>query len=271
MRLQLVVLGSGQDGGSPQLGSQGASTARTASSVAVVSDRMRLLFDASPDLRTQSTVLWDGRSGPVFDAVFITHLHMGHYAGLVHFGREAADTHRIPLHASPSVIDALEANEPWASLFRNGNLLPEPMESPVRFERVEVRRLPVPHRPDISDASAFSVSVDGKPWALYLPDIDGWDLWDQAHVVVAAHDLCVVDATFGAEDEVPGRDLATIPHPLVADTIERFGDLASSTTIVLSHINHSNAINDPTSDLAALARSAGFVVAEDGMTFGWEA
>lgn len=270
MRLQLVVLGSGQDGGSPQLGSHGASTVRTASSVAVVSDEVRLLFDASPDLRTQSALLWDGGAGPLFDGVFVTHLHMGHYAGLVHFGKEAANTDGIPLHASPSVIDALADNEPWASLFRNGNLRPEPMDDTVSFGRVAVSRIPVPHRAEMSDASAFSVSVDGAPWALYLPDIDAWGLWDEARATIGAHDVCIVDATFGADDELPGRDLAAIPHPFVAETLERFGDVASSSTIVLSHINHSNALNDPTSPLTTRVRSAGFVVAEDGMTFDWQ-
>ena len=120
-------------------------------------------------------------------------------------------------------------------------------------------------------SDAFSVSVDGAPWALYLPDIDAWDLWGDADSVIRDHELCIIDATFGGDDELPGRDLASIPHPLVTDTSERFGAAVREATIVLSHINHSNALNDPSSPLTRSVREAGFLVAEDGMRFDWQA
>ena len=57
------------------------------------------------------------------------------------------------------------------------------------------------------------------------------------------------------------------PHPFVVDTVRRFADIADMTTIVLTHINHSNAINDPTSTIATTAAGAGFSIASDGMIF----
>jgi len=271
MALRLVVLGSGQDGGSPQLGNtEGAGPPRTASSVAVVSDGTVVLLDASPDIRTQFATIapWLGAREPrrPFDAVCVTHAHMGHYAGLLHLGREAAATTRIPLVAPSSVLSFLESNEPWRSLLTEGHLVALPIGAePVGIGDVSISAIPVPHRAEFSAAVAYSIGVGGRPWALYLPDIDAWDRWEQAERTVAAHRVCLLDATFGSTDEVPGRDIAAIPHPLVPDTIERFGHLTRGRRIILTHINHTNTLADPSSNLAMAARSAGFEVATDGM------
>ena len=267
MPFQLVVLGSGQDGGTPQLGQSVTSVSRTASSIAVIGEDRCLLFDVSPDVRLQTAALsWSSTAiRRPFDAIFITHAHMGHYAGLVHFGRESIDADRIPVHASASVLGFLTSNEPWSSLFHNGNLVAEPMVDAVAFGRLTVARIPVPHRSEFSDASAFSILVDDDPWALYLPDIDSWDEWPQAEDVIGRHSVAVVDATFGEPDELPGRDLTEIPHPLVRHTVDRFGHLTEDSTVVLSHINHSNALNDDASDLRRQVLDAGFLVASDGL------
>ena len=237
-----------------------------------MTDDVRLLFDASPDLRNQFQLLPTlDRSRLLFDAVFITHCHMGHYTGLVHFGKEAANTNLVPLYGSPAVVEFLETNEPWASLLRGGHLVFHPMEDVVHFGRLSVSRIPVPHRAELSDTSAFSIAVDARPWLLYLPDIDAWDAWPEAKQVLAAHDLCLIDATFGSHDELPGRDMSSIPHPFVEDTIARFGRLTAQTMMLLGHINHSNPLNDRASGLFRRAVAAGFVVSEDGMTISRQA
>lgn len=256
----VTVLGSGQDGGVPQLlaGHRNDTLARDlaiphrlASSALVETEGTRLLLDASPDLRHQL-------DGPV-DAVVLTHGHMGHYAGLVHFGKEAAATRRLPLVGSPRMLAFLDANEPWAALFRDGHLRPVPVEpgASTVVGNVEVGLVPVPHRAEFTDTVAISVAG-----ALYLPDLDAWDAWPGHHAVVASHDLALLDASFWSSDEVPGRDLADIPHPLVPDTIERFADL--SDRVVLTHLNHTNPLCDPASPESAQVRDRGFRVARDG-------
>jgi len=273
MELRLILLGSGQDGGSPQMGSPSAGTKRTASSVALVSDLWPpVLFDASPDLRGQYVDhVADHQmlaGGDPFGAVFITHGHMGHYAGLLQFGKEAANTSETPLYGDATVLDFLGANEPWASLFANGNLTQRLIPADgVDFGRIAVKAIAVPHRADFTATNAYSICVDGSPWALYVPDIDAWDLWSEATDVVASHDLSLVDATFGSMDELPGRSIADIPHPLVGDTLTRFSEVAHKTQMVLIHINHSNALNDSHSDLTAFALSTGFTIGADGMVF----
>ena len=277
MELHLILLGSGQDGGTPQLGSASQGAERSASSVALVTGTSPpILFDASPDIRHQHARLRSEREPDPgkepFSRVFITHGHMGHYAGLVHFGKEAASTSGIPLHADDTVLAFLAANEPWASLFTNGNLVAQAIpDGGVDLGRVIVRAIRVPHRSDFTATSAFSVWVDDTPWALYLPDIDSWDQWADAEEVLASHALCLIDATFGSMDEIPGRSIHEIPHPLVGDTLTRFAHLTNHTEIVLTHINHSNALNDRQSDLTALALSLGFTIGADGMTFSYRA
>jgi pyrroloquinoline quinone biosynthesis protein B len=269
MDVRLIVLGSGQDGGAPQFGApRGRGPTRTASSVAVVADGSILLLDASPDLRAQYETLGTalGDASPAIGAVGITHGHMGHYAGLVHFGKEAADTVGIPLIATSSVLAFLGGNEPWATLLAAGNLEGVPIDdAPVQLGPLSIEGIPVPHRADFTTTIAFSIGIDGHPSVLYLPDIDSWTAWPEAEETIAAHPIAFVDATFGDPAELPGRDLSAIPHPLVTDTIERFRHLTDETAIVLTHLNHSNGLADPDSPLAASAIAAGFIVAHDGL------
>lgn len=272
MDISLVVLGSGQDGGAPQFGSHHAAAGpRTASSIAVIIDRARvLLFDATPDLRHQYRVLEnlldprDARA-PV-DAVFVTHAHMGHYGGLMHFGKEATATHMTPLHAPASVLEFLDENEPWATLLRSEHLVGRSTDdSDVSYGPITVQAVPVPHRADFSTTVAYSIHVEGLPWVLYLPDIDGWDRWPEAVDVIGAHPISLLDATFGDAGEVPGRSIDEVPHPIVTDTIERFADLGAERRIVLTHLNHTNELGAIGSPIRTEAESAGFDVAFDGM------
>jgi pyrroloquinoline quinone biosynthesis protein B len=269
MTHSLIVLGSGQDGGTPQVGSQNTRAAeRTASSIAIVSDEHDpVLFDATPDIRRQYRRLCDHtRATPDFDGVFITHGHMGHYVGLVHFGKEAGAAHHLPLFALESVLSFLDANEPWATLLRDDHLEPVPMdEAAASIGRLTVRAIPVPHRAEFTDTAAYSVSVDDRPWVLYLPDIDGWDQWPDAEAVIAEHPVSLLDATFSDVEELPGRDISEIKHPLVPDTIERFAHLSAERSIILTHINHSNPLGEPDAEVTRLAHDKGFVVAYDGM------
>ncbi len=274
MQASILLLGSGQDGGSPQMAKRrGVGLDRTASSAAVVSAAGSVvLLDASPDIRAQSRRLlsWygypPGRSRFV-DAVVISHAHMGHYAGLLHFGKEVANTSGIPLIATPSVLRFLNANQPWEALTENGNLLPTPFDGVVRIdETLSLVPIVVPHRAEYTDTVAISVLRDGEPWFLYLPDIDGWEEWPEADEVIASHDLCLLDATFATSEEVSHRDISVIKHPLVLDTISRFEYLTTSTNIILGHMNHTNPLADPTSDIARFATEAGFTIASDGLS-----
>jgi len=269
MMASAVILGSGQDGGSPQVGHRrAAGLDRSASSIALCDDDGSvLLFDASPDIRLQYHWLAEHLdTEPTLDAVFVTHGHMGHYSGLLHFGMEAAATISLALFAPETVITFLERNQPWASLLSSGHLVATPMESNVvTIGPFSVTALPVPHRDEHTDTVAFSVEVEGRPWLLYLPDIDSWSAWPDAERVIASHRVALLDATFSSATELPGRDLDAIRHPLVPDTIERFSHLTSDHMIVLTHINHSNPLGRPDAQITKTAADQGYLVAYDGL------
>ena len=57
MAARLLVLGSAQDAGSPQLGGSPDVPFRTAASVALLSNGESLLIDVSPDIRLQYRTL----------------------------------------------------------------------------------------------------------------------------------------------------------------------------------------------------------------------
>jgi pyrroloquinoline quinone biosynthesis protein B len=269
MTYSLIILGSGQDAGSPQVGMLGsAGPARSASSIAIVGDDGTVvLFDAGPDIRLQYQRL-AAHCGyaPPLDGVFITHGHMGHYAGLLHFGKEGAATEGLPLLAPDSVLDFLQANEPWATLFNDGNLLPIAMDdTSATIGQITVTAVPVPHRAEFTGTVGYSVSIGDEPWLFYVPDIDGWDEWAEAESVLATHQVCLVDATFSSLDELPGRDIASIRHPLVPNTIERFHHLTRGRTMVLTHINHSNPLGIADAPITVEALNNGFAIAHDGL------
>ena len=131
----IQVLGIAQDAGYPQTNCyqphcmrawEDRDLRRMASSVAVVDTgaKTKYLFDATPDMREQ---LYDlHRTAPdgdfVLDGVFLTHGHMGHYTGLMHFGRESASTSAIPVYVMPRMHDYLSSKGPWDQLVRLQNI-----------------------------------------------------------------------------------------------------------------------------------------------------
>ena len=103
---------------------------------------------------------------------------------------------------------------------------------------------------------------------LYLPDIDRWDAWDRDIVdVVSDVDVAMLDATFYSANELPGRDVSDVPHPLVTDTIQRLRHLAAGRRIVLTHMNSSNPVLDEGSPQRNAVLAAGFEVARAGQSF----
>lgn len=259
--MRITVLGSAQDGGLPQAAAthlnddparQGVIPERTGPSLLIEDAGQKLICDVSPDFRLQ----WWKRLEPP-EAIALTHAHMGHYAGLVHFGTEAMDTREVPIHASPRMQAFLRANAPWEALYRNGNLVPAESQE---WANHTIALISVPHRDEYSDTVA--VSIGGR--VLWVPDIDDWSAWPDADAVVGTHDVVFLDATFWSADEVPDRDLSDIPHPLVPETLDRFGHLDNRR--ILTHLNHTNPLCDPRAPENDLVHARGFETATDGFT-----
>ena len=177
--------------------------------------------------------------------IFLTHAHMGHYAGLLQLGREAMGAQGIPVYVMPKMKEFLEANAPWSQLVTLGNikLVLIEADTPIQLaSNLRVTPLIVPHRDEFSETVGYRIETAEKS-LLFIPDIDKWPLWDRdIRAEVARVDLALLDATFYQEGELPNRNMSEIPHPFVAETISLFSPLPESEKrkVKFIHFNHTN-------------------------------
>lgn len=283
-----VVLGTAQDGGLPQVGCdeapcrrarRRAGARRLVASLLVVDPRTggRWLIDATPDFREQvavaerhpATRVDEGPRPPLFEGIFLTHAHVGHYTGLVHLGREAYGARGTPLHVSSRMAAFLSENGPWDLLVRAGHVRLEEFRAgePVTLgENLSVTPVAVPHRDEYSDTHGFVVRGPTRS-LLYLPDIDKWGRWtERIEDVLSGVDVALLDGTFFADGEVAGRAMSEIPHPFIVESLERFAAMpeAERAKVVFTHLNHTNPAADGRSAAARRVRRAGMAIAEDG-------
>ncbi|MBI3677429.1 MAG: pyrroloquinoline quinone biosynthesis protein PqqB [Proteobacteria bacterium] len=278
--IELIVLGTAQDGGAPQMGHnedpawRNASLKRTATCLGVV-DRAsgrRWMFDATPDIRDQ-LYRFDSvapPAGSVLDGIFLTHAHMGHYTGLMFFGRESMGVRNLPVHAMPRMAAYLSNNGPWSQLVRLGNIALKPLTDgkPIALGRVTVTPFLVPHREEFSEVVGFRIDGPSRK-VLFIPDIDHWEDWDVRGVriedEIAKVDVAYLDGTFHADDELPGRDISKVPHPTIVSSMRRFGSLAQSekSKIRFIHLNWSNPVRFADSPARREVLANGFAVAEE--------
>ena len=99
---------------------------------------------------------------------------------------------------------------------------------------------------------------------LWLPDIDKWEKWDRRiQDVVKTVDVAFLDGTFFSADEIPGRSIADIPHPLVSETVSLLSIEARKTKIFFAHLNHTNRLHWDRTEIQRLSKQ-GFNVAQEG-------
>ena len=272
-----VVLGIAQDGGVPHAGCRqdlcvrarrDLSKRRAVACLGLVDPAAgkRFLIDATPNFGEQID-----RLGGRPDAILLTHAHIGHYLGLAQLGREVMGTHRLPVYATPSMAGFLKANLPWSRLVKLENIVLEEIElAPGReitlTPSLKITPIRVPHRDEDSDTVAYLVRGPRRA-VLWLPDIDRWEKWDRrlADVLADPSLVAFVDGTFHSADEIPGRSLDDIPHPLVPDTLRLLSGTNSRGRVFFTHLNHTNRLLWDESAAADVSR-AGAGVAFEGQT-----
>ncbi len=283
--VSLFILGVAQDAGKPQIGNPDdpawadASLRRLSTSIALIDRRgdtpKRWLFEATPDIKEQLHRL--NAAAPAertldLGGVFLTHAHMGHYAGLMMFGHEAAGAQNIQVFAMPRMNDYLTANGPWDQLLRKHNIFIAIMhdgEAEQLAGDIAVTPFLVPHRQEYSEVAGFRIEGPEKS-AIFIPDIDSWEDWDaegtRIEDKIAEADIALLDATFFANGEIPGRDMSGFPHPLVSHSMDRFEDLpvAEKKKVWFIHMNHTNPLLNPNAPERAQVQKAGFNIAEEG-------
>jgi pyrroloquinoline quinone biosynthesis protein B len=276
--VRAVVLGIAQDGGVPHIGCRqdlcvaarrDPARRQRVASVGLVDGDARFLIDATPDLPSQIDALWGGEAPPdrrrPLAGILLTHAHVGHYAGLIHLGREALGADHLPVYATPRMARFLRENAPWSELVARGHVeLRElaPGRELALSPRLHVTPVLVPHRDELSDTVGFVVRGPERR-LLYVPDIDKWARWDRRLAdEVRAVDEALLDGTFTDASEIPGRSQADIPHPLAGETAALLpADLRARVRLI--HLNHTNRLLWAPEALAEPALR-GLAVARDG-------
>ena len=106
--------------------------------------------------------------------------------------------------------------------------------------RISVTPIVVPHRDEYSETVAFLVRGPSHA-ILWLPDIDKWEKWaTPLESVLERADVAYLDGTFHDANELPGRNLAEIPHPLIVETVARLAKSPLRERVRYVHLNQSN-------------------------------
>ena len=280
----LTVLGTAQDGGYPHIGCQkiccinvynGNNERKNVVSLGLIDieNQKKWLFDASPDMHTQLATLEQNhiKKEEIIDGVFLTHAHIGHYTGLMYFGREAYGKKNIPVFAMPKMQHFLMKNGPWNQLVSLNNITLRKLRQDstiVLNDKLKVTPFIVPHRDEFSETVGFKIEGETKT-ALFIPDIDKWYKWKKNIIEeVKKVDYAFLDATFLNQFEVK-RAVSEVPHPFIEETINLFQSetLATKNKIIFIHFNHTN----PTIEKQSIARKTieklGYRFASEGNNF----
>ena len=278
----IYVLGVVQDAGYPQAGCyrphclpgwENAELRQGATSLAVVDPvaNSKYLFEATPHLPEQlynlERIAPDRRYS--LGGIFLTHAHIGHYTGLMFFGFESMNADSLPVYAMPRMTEYLGTNGPWSQLVTMNNIVLQELkdQQSVKLSNVTVTPMLVPHRDEFSETVGYQIGGPNKT-ALFIPDINKWQIWDRSIIEeIRAVDYALVDATFFDGNELPGRNIADIPHPFVVESMELFEELAAGdkAKVWFIHLNHSNPLLNRESTAFQQVTDRGFNVAREGV------
>ncbi len=277
----IYVLGVVQDAGYPQSacyqphclpGWKDPMLRRGATSISVIdpSAKEKFLFEATPNMPAQLYQLHTQASDDEYNlaGVFVTHAHIGHYAGLMFFGHEAQGASNVPLFAMPRMTEFLTTNGPWSQLVSLNNIALQPLVNNVAnpFTNIEVTPFLVPHRDEYSETVGFRITGPTKT-AIFIPDINKWSAWDEDIAeLVQSVDYALIDATFYADGELGNRDMSQIPHPFVSESMATFDHLsdADKSKVWFIHMNHTNPLLEGDSPESNFVRSEGYNIANEG-------
>ena len=272
----LKILGVVQDGGFPHLGNNktccdNVDQNRYVTSILLTNNlnNESYLFDASPDINEQLNFMGD-RIKKDLKGIFLTHAHIGHYTGLMYFGREALNSRLINVYAMPRMKKFLEKNGPWSQLVELQNISIKQISNNSKISidpNVIVQPIEVPHRGEFSETVGYKIYGPNKI-LLFIPDIDKWYLWEKSIIdEIKKVDYALIDATFYDSKEVNYRDVSEIPHPFVVESLELFDPIKQKekNKIFFIHLNHTNPLLNDKSEEYKYIINKGYNVAKEGM------
>jgi len=276
----IIVLGTAQDAGYPQIGCDkecckkywDKKIAKQKVSCLALFDpstNQKWIFDATPDLTEQLHDADKLQKGNL-SGIFLTHAHIGHYTGLMYFGREASNARAIPVYAMSRMYDYLKSNEPWSQLISLKNIQLQKLkaDSTIKLtDKISVTPILVPHRDEFSETVGYSIKTGNKT-ILFIPDIDKWQKWDRdIKQLVKRYDHLFLDGTFYKDDELPGRNMSEVPHPFIQESVDLFSELSltEKQKVWFIHFNHTNPLIDKSSKQYKEVKSKGFNIAIEGL------
>lgn len=254
----IMVLGIAQDGGFPHLGCQkkccnsawhNEKLKKNITSLALVDPIQKKwwLFEATPDIKEQLQAFNEHTKSKypyLPEGIFITHAHIGHYSGLMEFGREVMGTSKLKVYALSKLKNYLETNGPWSQLVKlqNIDLIELNTQVPLILSGNRIEAFTVPHRDEFSETAGFKIILPAKKF-LFIPDIDKWNKWNKDIIdEVKKVDIALLDATFYTNTELGNRPISEVPHPLVTETMDLFKNETADVKkkIYFIHLNHTN-------------------------------
>ena len=277
----ITILGVVQDAGYPQTGCykphclpgwEDPLLRRGAASLGVVDTKAKkkYMFDATPNFPEQLYQLESLAPSSEYDlnGIFLTHAHIGHYTGLMFLGHEAMGASQVPVYAMPKMSHYLKTNGPWSQLVDYKNILLKPVQDQqiVTLGQISVTPFLVPHRDEYSETVGYRIDGPNKS-ALFIPDINKWSAWKTDIVeLVKTVDYALIDATFYADGELPGRDMSVIQHPFVSESMALFKHLPKQqrNKIWFIHLNHTNPLLNLNSVESKKVLSEGYHISIEG-------
>ena len=189
----LVILGIAQDGGSPQIGCDKScckslwenNLFESVTSIGLIDniENRYFLIDASPDIAKQYQMLKSLTSEANLGGIALTHAHIGHYSGLLFFGKESLGAEKVNVYSMPKMSLFLENNGPWSQLIQDENIKINKLKNDsiqTLSKYISIKPILVPHRDEFSETVGYIIKGKLKS-ALFLPDIDKWEKWDKKH------------------------------------------------------------------------------------------
>ncbi len=300
--MRIRVLGSGAGGGFPQWNCncrncsrlrQGQLNAspRTQSSIALTSDGLNwVLFNASPDIRTQLEAFPDSQPGRAIRdtgivAVVLMDSQIDHTTGLLVL-REGQPLH---IYCTDMVYEDLTTGFPVLTMLQHycgverfpvplgdGRSFTIPQAADLRFTAIALKsKAPPysPHRHDPHEGDNIGMRVEDLETGrslFYAPGLG--EVEPHLHGWMEVADCLLIDGTFWRQDEMQwagvGTKLASemghLPQSGDKGMIAQIKPLTRPRKILI-HINNTNPILDEDAPERAELKAAGIEVAHDGM------
>ena len=220
----ILSLGTAQDGGYPHVGCineccikaiNNPNLKRLIASIAIINKEKQKywMIDISPDINEQLRMINNHvkkLEKTNLSGIFLTHAHIGHYAGLLNLGLEVMDLFKLPVYVLPKMKVFLENNIMFKQLIENNHIVIKVLEENKKINLIDdiyIKPFLVPHRNELSETAGYNIQSNNNS-IIYIPDIDSWDEWDtDLNDLMQNNDILILDGTFYSKDEIKNRNI----------------------------------------------------------------